>query len=91
MEMNANAHELMKLARRLAQDGHGEHAQILRDCIDDARRFRWLLANDRVTSTIYLATDSPTQSMHPENVRARIDTDANQLHARRIAAMTRSA
>lgn len=40
--MNANAHELMKLARRLAQDGHGEHAQILRDCIDDARRFRWL-------------------------------------------------
>jgi hypothetical protein len=29
--------------------------------------------------------------MHPENVRARIDTDANQLQARRIAAMTRSA
>jgi hypothetical protein len=35
-------HDMMQLARRLAEDGHGERAQFLRDCIDDARRFRWL-------------------------------------------------
>jgi hypothetical protein len=75
---------LMTLARRLAQDGHGEEAQILRDCIDDARRFRWLLATDPVTSTIYLATDNPAQSMRVKDVRARIDTDENHFQTRRI-------
>lgn len=61
------------------------------DCTDDARRFRWLLENDPVTSTIYLATDSKTQSMHPQDVKARIDTDIANVQAKRIAEMTRRA
>ena len=82
---------MMKLARRLAQDGHGENAQFLRDCIDDARRFRWLVATDPATSTVYLATDNPRQSMHPDDIRSRIDTDANEAQAKRIAKFTRKA
>lgn len=82
------ARQLMKLARRLAMDGHGELAQFLRDCTDDARRFRWLLENDPVTSTIYLATDSKTQSMHPQDVKARIDTDIANVQAARIREFT---
>ena len=84
-------YQMFKLACQLALAGRGEDAQFLRDCIDDARRFRWLVATDPTTSTIYLATDNPKQSMHPENIRARIDTDANEAQAKRIAQITRSA
>lgn len=81
--------QLMKLARRLATDGHGELAQFLRDSIDDARRFRWLAEEAEPScSTIYLATDSKTQSMHPQDVRARIDTDIANVQAARIREFT---
>ena len=81
--------QLMKLARRLAKDGHGELAQFLRESIDDARRFRWLAEEAEPScSTIYLATDSETQSMHPQDVRARIDTDIANVQAAIIREFT---
>lgn len=91
MISDVQTYALFKLAAKLAKDGQGENAQFLRDCIDDARRFRWLVANDPTTSTIYLATDDQRQSMHPEDVRARIDTEANEAAARSVARFTRSA
>lgn len=82
---------LMKIAAKLAKDGQGENAQFLRDCIDDARRFRFLVATDPTTATIYLATDNHRQSMHPDDIRARIDTEANEAAARSVARFTRDA
>jgi hypothetical protein len=34
--------QLMKHAQRLAQSGHGELAQFLRDTLEDAARYRYL-------------------------------------------------
>ena len=93
MEMiqDVPTYALIKLAAKLAKDGQGENAQFLRDCVDDARRFRWLVANDPTTSTIYLATDNQKQSMHPDDIRARIDTEANEAMAKSVARFTRNA
>lgn len=82
------ARQLIRLARKLAEEGRGELAQFLRYCVDDARRFGWLVEQDPTTSTIYLATDSKTQSMHPQDVRARIDTDIANVQAARIRELT---
>lgn len=37
--------QLMKHAHRLAMDGHGELAQLLRDAMTDAQRYSWLRGN----------------------------------------------
>jgi hypothetical protein len=37
--------KLMKHAHRLAMDGQGELAQLLRDAMTDARRYQWLRGN----------------------------------------------
>lgn len=46
MEMTDDAYrQLMKHAHRLAMDGHGELAQLLRDAMTDAQRYSWLRGN----------------------------------------------
>lgn len=76
---------LYKLAAQLAAKvPDGGVAQELRQCIDDARRYRFLRDHATPESCkFYIASDDPRANFRALDVG--IDVDEAQYHAKRIA------
>ena len=82
--------QLMKHAHRLAMDGHGELAQMLRDTLMDARRYRWLRDGGGAMSTRWSrwriehwASPNPTWTdVRGTDLDAAIDAALGETHER---------